>query len=236
MTILPKIDVPTYQLKIPTTGKTIQYRPYLVKEEKILLIALEADDNNQIETAIIDVVQTCVGDTVNVRDLCMADLEYIFLKIRAVSVGEKTKIISTCSAENCNEEATLTIDLDKLEVSIPDNKDLRFDLGDNLIIDMKYPSISDRSILQSIDDDDIVVNTVAVSLKTIYYGEDIYDMSTVSHEEAVEFLGNLNVSQFAPLLDSLFKQPSVTYKTNWKCNECGNDNKIEYKGLIDFFI
>jgi rubrerythrin len=199
------------------------------------MIALESEDSDQIENAIIKIVNTCIIDEINTNDLSMVDIEYLFLKIRSKSVGETINIIDPCANEECDEEAKVKINLEDIVI---ENKDInnRIDLGDNLIIDMKTPTVKDREQLKNIEDDDTIIATVAASLETIYYGEDIYDMNTVPLNDTIEFLGNLNTKQFAPLLENLFEQPYVTYKNKWTCKKCGHVNERNYNGLIDFFI
>jgi hypothetical protein len=137
--MLPTIEVPKYNLTIPSNGTNIRYRPYLVKEEKILLMSLESQDDKMIDKAIKDTVSTCIIDDIDINRLTNYDVEFLFLNIRSKSVGEKVKILDPCDNEECDEEPTITIDLDKIKVKnlnkIKENN--RFNIGSNLIIDIK---------------------------------------------------------------------------------------------------
>jgi hypothetical protein len=207
----------------------------LVKEEKVLLLALESEDPDQIENAINATVLNCIPDNIKLEDLTIFDLEYIFVKIRAKSVGETSDLTYTCLKEDCEEKTKVKVNFDDIKVINLNESDMRKDLGDQLIIDLKYPSVGDRQKFENIKDEDILVTSVALSIKTIYYKDEIYDTNTISLEEVIEFLGNMNTNQFNPLLASLLSTPHINYDIEWKC-KCGEENKIGYNSLADFFI
>ncbi len=235
MNILPTIELPQYNLKVPSSGKNITYRPYLVKEEKILLMALESNDSTQIVDAINNIVLECTQGNIQLDDLTIFDVEYIFIKIRAKSVGETIEMEYYCTDENCKETTPVKVNFDNVEVVGLENNDMRYDLGNKLIIDLKYPSSNSRQTLEGVDDKDIIVTSVANMIKTIYYGDDIYDATNISLDEIVEFLGNLNITQFNPLIGAAISIPHINYDIEWKC-KCGFENKISYTSLRDFFI
>lgn len=234
MNILPKIDVPTYSTTIPSTGKKIAYRPYLVKEEKVLLIALESNDNNQISGAINNIVLECTDNKVSLDDLTVFDLEFLFIKIRSKSVGETTDLEFICGAEGCDQTTRIKVDFNDIRVEGLEKEKLRHDLGNGLIIDMKYPDAKSKDLLNDVDDNDILVTSVAGLIKTIYYNDEIFNAKEVSLEEKIEFLGNLNTAQFAPLLNSVITMPHIQYDVKWKC-KCGEENELRYTSLADFF-
>jgi len=234
MNILPTIEVPTYTTKIPSTGQTINYRPYLVKEEKILLIALESEDYNQVIDAINDIVITCLDNKFKLDDLTVFDIEYLFIKIRAKAVGETTKIGYRCETEGCEEITEVNVNFDDVVVSGLDDIKKQYDLGNGLIIDMALPKASGVHSLTDVEPDDIVITSVANLIETIYHNEEIYDATKIPLPEVIEFLGNLNTTQFNPLLDSVLTIPHIEYDVKWKC-KCGTDNEINYSSLSDFF-
>lgn len=235
MNILPKISVPKYRLDVPSTGKNVEYRPYLVKEEKVLLIAVASEDPNQIQDAIADIIKECCPSIGDLHKLTTADIEYIFLMLRSISVGAKIDIIKVC--EHCDSENDVQIDLTKIKIENDGNeKDLRVDVDQNFKIDLMYPTLS--PILNSNEDDEqfALITTVANCIETIYYGEDTYSMDGISVEEKVDFVGNLSSIQFSKLVAVLLNAPYVAYESKYKCKSCGEENDIYYTGLIDFFI
>ena len=234
MNILPTIEVPEYSLVVPSSNKNIKYRPYLVKEEKILLIALESKDETQIENAINNIVLSCTQN-ITLDDLTVFDLEYIFVKIRAISVGETAELGYKCGAEGCDIVTNVKVNFNDIKVVGLEDNNMRHDLGDGLIIDFKYPSIADKEIFKDIDDDDIIITSVANSIDTIYYGDEIYNTKTIELSEVIEFLGNLNTTQFNPLLAGVLTMPHINYDIKWVC-KCGEENQISYNSLSDFFI
>jgi hypothetical protein len=236
MNILPTIAVPTYTLELPSTKKPIEYRPYLVKEEKILLMALESEDGEQMQKAISEIVKTCLITSVNYDELTMYDVEYIFITIRSKSVGETSNIMVHCDNIECENIRKYTVNFDDIVIANEKEKKMQFDLGGGIIIDMRHPRMGDKKILAEIPEEDIIIATVAAGIETIYHHEEVHDTTNLPLEEVVDFLGNMNTQQFGPLLDVILDQPFVQYTDNWKCSKCGHDNTVEYNGLIDFFI
>jgi ribosomal protein L44E len=236
MATLPRIDVPVYDMIIPSNGEKVKYRPYLVKEEKILMIALETADENQIEVAVLEIIEKCVKTKINIQKLTSFDVEYIFLKLRSKSVGEKIKLKGKC--QSCEESNNIDIDLEKIHIKNEINeKDMRIDLGNSIIVDIHYPLISEKLTSKEKENSaDAIINTVSKSIDTLYYGEDTYDMKTVPFQEVIDFVESLNTKQFQEITGVLSNGPYVSYDIKFKCKECGEDNDKELKGLIDFFI
>lgn len=231
MNILPKISVPSYRLTVPSTGQDITYRPYMVKEEKLLMIAISSEDTVQIQDAIFGVIRECCPDINDMTELITADIEYVFLKLRGVSVGAKIEIIKICEA--CDEENDVTLNLDNVKVeNLLDSKQLLVDVDQNFKIQMKYPGMAvDRE-----ETEDALIQLVAECIDTVYYGEDTYTMDGVSMDEIVEFINDLSSKQFSKLVVVLIDAPFVSYVDTYKCKHCGEDNKIYFTGLIDFFL
>lgn len=236
MNILPTIAVPQYSLIVPTTQKEIKYRPYLVKEEKLLMIAMESQDNKQIEQSIIDIIQACVNSDIDVNSLTSVDVEYIFLKLRSVSVGEKIELLKSC--QECETDNEISVNLENVEVNNLDpDEDSNIQLGNNLIVKLSRPSVSDS--LGEIDnksETEILIDSVVIAIDKIWYGEDVYNASDIPKTEIKEFVENLNSSQFSSLIDYLVSAPYVVYKGSFACKNCGTKNDYEFDGLLDFFI
>lgn len=236
MNILPKISVPEYNLVIPSTKETVGFRPYLVKEEKILLIASESEDTTQISKALIDIVGECLinyhGD---ISNLTNCDIEYIFLQLRAKSVGESVDIIKIC--EDCEHHNEVSINLTNVKVMNNDEKDNQVKISDDLILELNYPTVG-NSIDFNPDDSDteVLIKSVATSLDTIFYGEETYRAADAPFKERIEFIEGLSTNQFQIAVDYLLNAPYVIYEDEYTCTKCGKKHKYSYTGLIDFFI
>jgi hypothetical protein len=203
----------------------------MVKEEKLLMIAISSEDTVQIQDAIFGVIRECCPDINDMKELITADIEYVFLKLRGVSVGAKIEIIKICEA--CDEENDVTLKLDNVKVeNLLDAKQLLVDVDQNFKIQMKYPGMAvDRE-----ETEDALIQLVAECIDTVYYGEDTYTMDGVGMDEIVEFINNLSSKQFSKLVVVLMDAPFVSYDDTYKCKHCGEDNNIYFTGLIDFFL
>jgi|TARA_B110000444_G_scaffold260360_1_gene306982 hypothetical protein len=234
--MLPKIATPKYDMIVPSTGESITYRPYLVKEEKILLIAMESQSDEAMETAVIDIIELCVETPINVKTLTTFDIEYIFVSLRAKSVGEGIKLNPTC--EHCEEvNEDIKIDLDKVIVSgLEEEINMNVKLTDDISVDVTWPTMKNKLT----EDDmktgtDTLINMVARGIGTIYSGEEIFAAADSTKKELVEFVESLGSDNFNALLTKVSEAPQLTYDLEFKCKACGKDNKLELKGLTDFF-
>jgi|TARA_B110000902_G_scaffold228562_1_gene268703 hypothetical protein len=232
--MLPKIATPKYDMIVPSTGKSITYRPYVVKEEKILLIALESEDEKQIEKSIYSMIESCLDGKVNINDFTNFDIEFIFLTLRSMSVGEGIKLNIPCSS--CEEPNEVSVDLNKLEVKNNDfdKKDLQIKINDDITIDLRWPTMSDRAV-EITSGTEAVIHMVAKSIGTLYHGEDIISMSDTPFSEVLEFVESLSSAQFNQCMQVLVKTPYTGYDIKFTCKKCGHKNERELKGMADFF-
>ena len=232
--MLPKIATPKYDMIVPSTGKSITYRPYVVKEEKLLLIALESQDEKQIEKSIYSMIESCLDGKVNINDFTNFDIEFIFLTLRSVSVGEGIKLNMPCSS--CEEPNEISVDLNKLEVKNNDfdKKDLQIKINDDITIDLRWPTMSDRAV-EITSGTEAVIHMVAKSIGTLYHGEDIISMSDTPFSEVLEFVESLSSAQFNQCMQVLVKTPYTGYDIKFTCKKCGHKNERELKGMADFF-
>jgi len=235
--MLPKIATPKYDMIVPSTGKSITYRPYVVREEKLLLIALESQDDKQVEQAVTEIIKSCLDDSVNVKDLTGFDIEFIFLTLRASSVGEGIELAITCDTDECGESNKVKVNLDKLEIKNNDftDKDLQLKLNDNITIELRWPTMGNRGV-KGDTGTEVLINMVAKSIATIYHGEDIHSTADVPPEEVVDFVESLSSEQFTKIMEIMGETPYVGYDIEFTCKKCGKENKKELKGLADFFI
>jgi hypothetical protein len=231
--MLPKLATPKYDMIVPSTGDTITYRPYVVKEEKLLLIAMESQDDVQIEQAISDIIRSCL-DNVKLEDLTGFDIEFIFLTLRARSVGEGIELLIPC--EKCETKNEVKINLDKLEIKNLDfdNKDLQLKLDDNMTIELRWPTMSDRTA-KAETGTEVLIHMIAKSIGTIFHGEEIHSTKDVPFDEVLEFVESLSSFQFGKIMELLMKTPYVSYDIKFTCKKCGEKNEVELKGLADFF-
>ena len=237
--MLPKLVTPKYDMIIPSTRETVTYRPYVVKEEKILLIAFESQDENQIEKSVIDIIKTCVESNVNLDKLTTFDIEFMFVTLRSKSVGEGITLNMKCENETCDHTNEVKINLDELNVANLDEEepiDTHIKLTDDISVDLKWATMNDRiSSSDSKTETEAVIQMVAKSIETIYSGEEIHSTKNVAKREVVEFVESLSTDQFQSIAEVLSKAPYLNYKLKYDCNKCGHDHVRELNGLADFF-
>lgn len=233
--MLPKLATPKYDMIVPSTGKSITYRPYVVKEEKILLIALESQDESAVEKAVMNIIKECVESPINIKNLTTFDVEFIFVTLRSKSVGEGIKVNPSCT--KCETPNEVRINLEKVNVTnIEDVVDKHVKLTGDISLDLKWQTMSDRlSDSQRKTETDAIINTIANSIETIYSGEEIFAAKNSKHAEMVDFVEGLNSDQFNNIIEVLAKQPMLNYKLEFDCSDCGEHNEKVLSGLVDFF-
>lgn len=233
---LPQVSLPTYELTVPSTGKTIKYRPFVVKEEKLLLLALESGDEKQIEDATKTLLKNCIQSRVKLEDLAIFDLEYIFLNIRAVSVGEVVEMLLTCEDDG-ETQVRYNLNLTEVEVSRSDNHTNKIMLSDTMGVIMKYPSLEEFVKISIIgkDTSNEVIEIMAKSVDQIFDGEDVYDSSTTSKKEFVEFIEGLTNKQFENVQKFFEESPVLKHEIKIKNPNTGVENTFVIQGLANFF-
>ena len=234
---LPKLNVPQYTVELPSTGEKISMRPFLVREEKVLMIALESNDMEQISKAVRNIIKSCY-DLPDMDKLTVFDIEYLFLQLRAKSVGENMNIQIKCQDEKCDGLTPLSINVDDVEI-INKNQErtilLDKDLGVGL--EMKYPSIE---IISSLDIEKLnsiegVMDLIVDCVDSIFDDENVHEASAQSKEELQEFVESLSSEQFKKVQNFLQDVPAVYYKTDYKCDKCNKKHEVELRGLNSFF-
>ena len=233
---LPQVSLPTYELTVPSTGKTIKYRPFVVKEEKLLLLALESGDEKQIEDATKTLLKNCIQSRVKLEDLAIFDLEYIFLNIRAVSVGEIVEMLLTCEDDG-ETQVRYNLNLTEIEVSKSDDHTNKIMLSDEMGVIMKYPSFEEFVKISIIgkDTSNEVIEIMARSIDQIFDGEDVYDSSTTSKKEFVEFIEGLTNKQFEDVQKFFEESPVLKHEIKLKNPNTGVENTFVIQGLANFF-
>ncbi len=238
---LPTITTPTYELNLPSTGKKIKYRPFLVKEEKILILALETRDQNQITNAVKDVLKKCVITRgIKIDDLPTFDIEYLFLNIRAKSIGEDINMIVTCPDDRKTEvDVTVYVDEIKVIKSKEHVKDINLDK--DMTLRMKYPSLS-QFIETNFDTEEESQTTVdktfqliADCMDTVYTKEDAWESKDYSPNERLEFIEQLSSKQFKQVERFFATMPKLSHTIEVTNPNTKKKSKIVLEGLADFF-
>ena len=235
---LPKISTPTYELELPSTGKKIKYRPFLVKEEKILIIAMESEDEKQITNAIKDVISSCIITRgVKVEQLSTFDIEYLFLNIRGKSVGEEVEVMVTCPDDGTTKVPT-TINLDDIKIhkDKKHNRDIKLD--DSLILRMKYPSL-EEFIRNNFSGDEITVDNtfdlICSCVEQVYSEEESWSASDCTRKELKQFLDQLSSKQFKEIETFFETMPKLSHTVSVTNPETGVKSDIVLEGLTAFF-
>ena len=230
---LPKINTVLYDLELPSTGEKIEYRPFLVKEEKILLTALEGKDEKEMVKAIKQIITQCVAtEKFNVNKLAMIDLEYLFLNIRGKAVGD----VSTISFEHeCGETIKYDIDLSKVEIVNNKNISDLVNLTEDIMIRLKPPSLDNVIGVANKNQIDVVMEIVRECLVEIIQGKDVFSAQDHTKEELDEFLNSLNSGQFQKIQTYYESLPKMKQDIEYTCPKCGETKKETLEGLASFF-
>ena len=236
---LPKIATPVYELELPSTGETIQYRPFLVKEEKVLVIALESEDTKQITTAIKNVIKNCIKTKdVKVENLPTFDIEYLFLNIRGKSVGEDIEVSVTCPDDG-ETQVPVTINLDDIKVQKNEDHTNRIKLDDSIMMEMKYPSL-DQFIKNNFNFEersamDQSFELIATCIDKIFTEDDVWVAEDCSKKEIVEFLEGMNSSQFKEIEKFFETMPKLSHTIKVKNPKTKKESEVVIEGLAGFF-
>ena len=238
---LPKIDTPVYDLQLPLSKKKIKFRPFLVKEQKNLLMAMESNDSDSIEKNIKQVLTNCtLTKKLDIDTLPVLDIEYYFLHLRARSVGEvienKYRCDNQVDGSACGNIMETSLNLLDIKIEgIKENNDV-IQLTDTISIKLKYPEFSVINKLSKLTDvSDIAFEMIAESVEYIFDGEQFYYAKETTTEELVEFIEGLNQQQFAKIEDFFANLPKLEKKIEMKCSRCGFEHKLDVEGLESFF-
>lgn len=238
---LPKIDVPSYELELPVSKKKIKYRPFLVKEQKTLLMAMESNESDSIHLAIRDILSNCtLTENLNLDELPIIDIEYYFIQLRAKSVSEMVESRYRCNNLVNEKECgnTMEKNINLLDLKVEQNEEVKaeFNLTDKLIMKLKYPRFGIiKDSLKYEDVNDLTFNMIALSIDYIYDGEQFYYAHEQTQEELLDFVENLNQEQFGKIENFFNNLPKLKQKLEMTCSKCGFEHKIDVEGLESFF-
>ena len=236
---LPKIATPTYELELPSTGQTINYRPFLVKEEKVLVIALESEDNKQITSAIKAVLKNCIiTKGIKVESLPTFDIEFLFLNIRGKSVGEELEVNIICPDDG-ETEVPVTINLDDIEIKKDEKHTNKIKLDNTIMMEMKYPSL-DQFIKNNFDFNDKNAmdqsfDLIAASIDKIYTEDEVWATADCTKKEVKEFLESMNSSQFKEIESFFETMPKLSHTIKVTNPKTKVEGEVVLEGLASFF-
>ena len=232
---LPKLNAPVFELILPSSGETIKYRPFLVKEEKILLIAQQSGEYRDIINSVVSIINNCVIDDIDAEKLPMFDIEYIFLNLRSKSVGNVAEI----SLKDPDDEKvyTVEVDLDKVEIVRGEELDSKIALSDEIGVIMKYPSMKDMMQFTNLNDTsnaDNAFNIIMSSIEKVYDTDNVYEAADYTKEELEEFVMSLSSRQFQLIQEYFNNAPKISKKVDYVRDD-GTIKEVLLEGLNDFF-
>ena len=232
---LPTVETPTYSFTLPDSKQKIKYRPFRVKEEKVLLLASESGDVNTIYQAVHDIVLSCTDGKLDIFKSTSIDSEYALIKLRASSVGETMKPELQCI--HCESSCSVNIKTDDLVIDDSMKKDNRIKVNESIIIDLKFPSFADELRNSTMQDQvDMVFDSVCSSIDKIYSDEEVFDASDYKKEDIEEFVNNLESDIFTQILEFIKSKPRVKIPVKFVCPNCKKENEFKIEGVDGFFV
>jgi len=235
---IPLIKTPEFKTTIPSTGKEIFFRPFLVKEEKILFMAKQGEDNDEIINAIKKVLADCIlTDDVDVQSLALFDIEYLFLQLRSKAVGEVIDLnLKHRKETDCTHVTEYPLKIDEIKVQFPEGYSNKVMVNDDIGVQLKYPNIDSMKDFENMDFEDYktLIELMAKHVDFVYDQNEVYDQFT--HQEVVEFIENLSKPMFEKLAGFFTNMPKLTHKITWKCPSCNEEETILVGGLNNFFL
>lgn len=242
--MLPKIDVPLYNINLPLSKKNIKFRPFLVKEEKLLLMAMESGEEESILSAIKQIVNNCCLDELNTEDLPVTDLEFLFLNLRARSIGEVVELQYKCNnkvkkesgeEKECNSLVKFDLNLLTLKPESETGHSNKIELTDKMGIVMKYPTMKIVETSEGENATERIMKLLINCVDYVYDAETVYYRKDIEEKELLEFLENLNRDQFAKIQNFFDTMPKIKTHLNFKCIKCGYEEKVLVEGIQNFF-
>tara|TARA_R100001377_G_C3180155_1_gene106317 strand:- start:190 stop:900 length:711 start_codon:yes stop_codon:yes gene_type:complete len=233
---LPKLKTPTYEFELPSTGEKIKYRPFLVKEQKILMVASESEEETQMRDAIIDIISACTFNKIEAVSLPMFDIEMLFLKIRGKSVGEKIDVNIKCPDDEKTVVA-VTIDLADIEVQVDKDHKNVVDITENIKINMRYPTLNDMFGMSGIDTSEVenIMSLIKKCVHEVHDGETVHTRIDMSESDLDEFIESLTTDQFSSLSNFFESMPKVAHSIEVTNPNTKKKGVVVIQGIQSFF-
>jgi T4 bacteriophage base plate protein len=235
---LPKLSVPEYELELPSTGEKVKYRPFLVREEKILFMAMESQDEKEMVSSVKNIIKSCTNIKRKVEELATFEIEYLFLKIRAKSVGESSTFMITCPDDG-ETQVEVKVDLDEVELEMNEAHSRKIMLDDNVGVLMKYPSLDTFVKLNLAAEDtptmDNMFELAATSMDQIFDGEEVWECKSTPKKEIMEFLEGMNSEQFQKIQAFFETMPKLKKVLTVKNPKTEVESEVVLEGLAAFF-
>ena len=231
---LPKIDNPTYTLELPSTGEIVKYRPFLVKEEKLLVLANETKDQDEMIRATQQVVTNCSFGKVQGDELPIFDMQKIFLELRKVSVSDTVDIRLLCG--HCEAPIDIQIELDTFKLHETEGHAMDFQIAEDISVKMKYPNAKELTALGQSETEGDIYKVAETCIETVFYGDAIIEFKELREEERSDFIDNLTSEQFSHIKNFFETMPVIENHVEYKCNKCKKDNVAYLNGYYDFFV
>jgi hypothetical protein len=231
------INTAKYEVELPLSKMTVEYRPYLVKEEKVLMMAMESRDEKQILRATQDIIEACTFDKIRARDLPTAELELLFLKLRAKSVGETSKVGHKC--KSCEADNELIIDLNEIQIDQSSVVNPKVMITDEVGVMLKYPTTDDiNKIIGTKDKSEIdaTFSIITSCIDAIFDKENVYEASSIERKDINEFVESLSSQQFEKIKQFFEGMPKLKKDVSFTCSSCGTHNELVLEGLQNFFV
>ena len=238
---LPMMSAPTYTMVVPSTGASVKFRPFLVKEEKALLVAQQSEDPGVMIDTLKNVIKGCIQSELDINRLATFDLEYMFMQIRGKSVGETIDLVFPCDIDHGDQNekarANVLVDINSITVERSPDHTNKFELFGNVGVVMKYPTVDTLKKLEGLDENDLdkIFDIMALSIDYIYDGDQLYYSSEQKHEELVQFINNLSSEQFMKLQKFFETMPKLRKEIEYDCPVCGKHHKKVLEGIQSFF-
>ena len=237
---LPKIEYPIFDVHLKSLNRKVKFRPFLVKEEKLLLMAKEAEDVATLLDTVKQIINNCCLEELDVDDLPLFDMEMIFIHLRLRSVGENLELIYKCenvvNEETCGGNMVFEVDLNTVEIKEPEEHTNKIMITNNVGVCMKYPSLKiTSSLLSQVESLENILDLIYEHLDYVFDEQTKYDADSITKEELYEFLGSMNLEQLEPFKLFFVSMPYVQTEKNVTCNKCGFNHTIIVKGINDFF-
>jgi hypothetical protein len=239
---LPKNQSPVYPLTIPSTSQDVKFRPFVVKDEKALMLAMQSEDETVMVNTLRDLIKNCIEEDISVDNLATFDLEYCFAQMRGKSVGEVVELIGKCDVEECKDnpkaQVKLSVDITQIPVVFPEGHNKKINLWGDVGVVMKYPTIETIMKYQGLTeeaDPSKVFEIIMDSMETIYEGSELHYIKDQTIDEVNDFVNNLTSEQFTKVKGFFESMPKMTKDIEYKCPSCDKQHKKTLEGLQSFF-